>query len=127
MANSAKEINDKLKKMVNEQKEAVDLVIFNLGKSFVEDVKANFPKDTGFTADQFEISNFKGKKLSFIEGDNKFFIARFKKNNYIAFFQEFGTVKMPARPTIRPAWQRHNSKIRSAAIIAAMNVLKKYK
>jgi HK97 gp10 family phage protein len=127
MANTAKQINLKLRRMVNEQKKAVDLVLFNEAQAMVSDVKSSFPKSTGRTADEYDILEKRGKKYSFIDGSNPFFKILFKRRDYIAFLQEFGTVRMPPQPTIRPAWSRHVNKIKNAAISAGKEIITKYR
>jgi HK97 gp10 family phage protein len=127
MARTAKEINDKLRRLVNEQKKAVDQALLNDGAAMVTDVKSSMPKRTGKTAAEYDIITKTGKSYPFLDEPNTFYKLAFKNRDNIAFYQEFGTVKDKPQPTIRPAWSRNVSKIKAKAVGIALEVLNKYK
>jgi HK97 gp10 family phage protein len=127
MARTAKEINDKLRRLVNDQKKVVDQALLSGANALVSDVRANFPKDSGETAEQYDVIEKRGTRYPFLDGPGKFYKVVFKKRNFIAFFQEFGTVTNPPQPTIRPAWARHVNKIKNQAVNAGKEIINKYK
>lgn len=78
-----------------------------VGKPMAEEMSALCPRDTGLTAADFRVGVSKELRE---EGHVRVLVgARSGRTGraWIAKFIEYGTSKMPARPFIRPTWDRH--------------------
>jgi HK97 gp10 family phage protein len=122
----AKDITQKLINMVNEQKLAVDDILSQGAERMVADVKSNIPTDTGLTASAYKHNIKIAKAVPIINGNNIYHTVGFGNRDNVAFFLEYGTIRMKEKPTIRPAWSRHIHKTKNEAVSAAKKVIEKY-
>jgi len=101
------EILKKLKKLPERvQKNVVTGAIRASAKPILQEAKALVSKDSGTLKKSIAVVKRRSKDKNLIH----FSIApRIKKGGYIAHFLEFGTVKMSAKPFMRPAVEKKSS------------------
>ena len=126
MARTPKEITAKFRRLINEQKKAVDNVLAAGAQRMVSDVKSSIPKNTGVTAAAYKYALRKGPVSPVLDGPNTFHKVFFSENDHVAYFLEFGTTKMAPRPFLRPAYNRHIPQIKNTAVSAGVSVIKKF-
>ena len=84
------------------QKNVLTGAIRASASSIAKEMKANVPKDTGTLKKSIGVVKRKTKDKTLVH----FTVApRIKKGGFIAHFIEFGTLKMSAKPFIRPAYE----------------------
>lgn len=72
-----------------------------------DEIANRAPKDTGELSENVGIAYSQGgltARVGFDEAASGF-ARKWKKHGFLAIFHEYGTVKMPARPFVRPAYR----------------------
>lgn len=126
MARTPAEINKKLRALVNEQKKAVDQALLQGANVMVSSVKSVTPSDTGTTAAAYKVVTKTAKASPVLDQPNIYHVLTFDDRDKIAFFLEYGTVKMAPQPFLRPVYSSNIEKLKTTGVQAAINVLKKF-
>jgi len=76
-------------------------------KPLLRDIKANAPVDTGDLKRSIKITNHPDGGSDSAEIKMQIGVV----GEFYGHFQEFGTIKQPARPFVRPAWDRNSREL----------------
>jgi HK97 gp10 family phage protein len=126
MARTPAEINKKLRALVNEQKKAVDQALLQGANTMSSSVKSVTPSDTGTTAAAYKVVTKTAKPSPVLDIPNNYYVLTFDDRDDVAFYLEYGTVKMEPKPFLRPVYGSNIEKLKKIGVQAAINVLKKF-
>jgi HK97 gp10 family phage protein len=108
----------------NQAKGAVRTAGRKAGKIWQDAVEETAPRDTGFLADNINISIHVGSGDSDSTGDIEVIVSP-TKDAFYALFQEFGTRNQPARPFVQPAYEEKKEEVLTEFTIQLLNQLQK--
>jgi HK97 gp10 family phage protein len=116
---TASQINNNIQKMIEEQIGAVTKHLVEAADTMLQDAETLVPWDTGRTRASLRADinkNNNGVKI----------IIHASKADDVAFFNEYGTVYMDAKPFFRPAFDKSASKYLDIIVKTAIDITNKF-